>query len=70
MGSGSVSYSWFQQGAVLTGDHSFQEAKYLISQQKYLELLEAGKTGAALNILRHELAPLNVDTDQLHTLSR
>lgn len=47
-----------------------QEAKFLISQQKYLELLEAGKTGAALTILRQELAPLNVDPDQLHSLSR
>ncbi|THH20764.1 hypothetical protein EUX98_g8521 [Antrodiella citrinella] len=50
-------------------DDGLWEAKYLISQQKYLELLEAGKTGAALNILRQELAPLNVDADQLHTLS-
>ena len=47
-----------------------QEARFLISQQKYLELLEAGKTGSALNILRQELAPLNVDSDQLHSLSR
>lgn len=42
----------------------------MISQQKYLELLEARKTGAALNILRHELAPLIVDMEHLHSLSR
>jgi hypothetical protein len=47
-----------------------QDAKFLISQQKYLELLEAKKTTAALHVLRNELAPLNVDSDQLHTLSR
>lgn len=47
-----------------------KDAKFLISQQKYLELLEAKKTTAALHVLRNELAPLNVDSDQLHTLSR
>ncbi|CAL1705275.1 unnamed protein product [Somion occarium] len=46
-----------------------QEAKFLISRQKYLELLEADKTSAALQVLRYELAPLNVDPDQLHSLS-
>lgn len=42
----------------------------MISQQKYLELLEAKKTTLALHVLRHELAPLNVDSEPLHTLSR
>lgn len=45
------------------------DAKFLISQQKYLELLEAKKATEALHVLRNELAPLNVDPDQLHTLS-
>ncbi|KDR73582.1 hypothetical protein GALMADRAFT_620676 [Galerina marginata CBS 339.88] len=45
------------------------DAKFLISRQKYLELLEARKPTAALHVLRNELAPLNVDSDQLHTLS-
>ncbi|KAG2020064.1 WD repeat-containing protein [Coprinopsis cinerea AmutBmut pab1-1] len=45
------------------------DAKFLIKQQKYLELLEAKKTTAALHVLRNELAPLNVDSDHLHTLS-
>ncbi|KAG6889821.1 hypothetical protein C0995_014298 [Termitomyces sp. Mi166 len=51
-------------------DDGLWDAQFLISQQKYLELLEAKKTTSALHVLRHELAPLNVDSDQLHTLSR
>ncbi|KIM79679.1 hypothetical protein PILCRDRAFT_74055 [Piloderma croceum F 1598] len=47
----------------------YQEAKFFIGQQKYLELLEAGKTTLALQVLRNELAPLNVAQDQLHFLS-
>jgi hypothetical protein len=47
----------------------YQEARFLISQQKYLELLEGRKTTAALNVLRNELASQNVDPDQLHSLS-
>ncbi|KAF8163539.1 WD40 repeat-like protein [Crassisporium funariophilum] len=50
-------------------DEGLWDAKFLISQQKYLELLEARKPTAALQVLRNELAPLNVDSDQLHTLS-
>lgn len=49
---------------------SSQDARFLISQQKYLELLEAKRTTAALHVLRNELAPMDVDSDQLHTLSR
>ncbi len=47
-----------------------QEAKFLISQQKYLEYLESGKTAMALQVLRNELAPLHTDPDLLHPLSR
>lgn len=47
-----------------------QEAKFLISQQKYLEYLEIGKTSMALHVLRNELAPLHTDPEQLHPLSR
>ncbi|KAH9930616.1 WD40 repeat-like protein [Fomitopsis serialis] len=50
-------------------DERLWEAKFLISQQKYLEMLEANKVTAALHVLRNELAPLNVDRDQLHALS-
>ncbi|KAF5315776.1 hypothetical protein D9611_004875 [Ephemerocybe angulata] len=48
---------------------SLLDARFLINEQKYLEFLEAGKTTAALHVLRNELAPLNVDPDHLHTLS-
>lgn len=48
---------------------SLLEAKFLISEQKYLELLEANKTTAALYVLRNELAPLDADSDHLHMLS-
>ncbi|GLB34733.1 putative WD40 repeat-like protein [Lyophyllum shimeji] len=66
--------SWAKAEAALvrlgvSEDDGLWDAKFLISQQKYLELLEAKKTTSALHVLRHELAPLNVDSDQLHTLS-
>ncbi|KAI0063418.1 WD40 repeat-like protein [Artomyces pyxidatus] len=50
-------------------DDGLWEAKFLISQQKYLEYLEAGRTTAALHVLRNELAPLHMDPEQLHPLS-
>ena len=50
-------------------DILWQEAKFLIAKQKYLEYLEAGKTTAALHVLRHELAPLNPESEHLHALS-
>ncbi|KAF5381032.1 hypothetical protein D9615_004152 [Tricholomella constricta] len=66
--------SWTKAEAALmrlmvSDDEGLWDAKFLISQQKYLELLEAKKTTSALHVLRHELAPLNVESDQLHTLS-
>lgn len=47
-----------------------QTVKFSIRQQKFLEALEAKDTKKALSILRHELAPLNHDSDRLHLLSR
>ncbi|KAH8117166.1 WD40 repeat-like protein [Phellopilus nigrolimitatus] len=44
-------------------------ARFHISQQKYLELLEMQSVNAALYVLRSELAPLNMDVDELHSLS-
>ena len=44
-------------------------ARFMIAQQKYLELLEAQNVNAALHVLRDELAPLNADLDELHALS-
>ncbi|EPQ57967.1 WD40 repeat-like protein [Gloeophyllum trabeum ATCC 11539] len=53
----------------VTEEDGLWEAKFLISQQKYLELLEAENTTAALQVLRNEIAPLQVESDQLHSLS-
>ncbi|KAK7693817.1 hypothetical protein QCA50_003389 [Cerrena zonata] len=66
--------AWTQAEAALerlgvAEDGGLREARFFISRQKYLELLEAGKTSAALQVLRYELAPLKVDTEQLHSLS-
>ena len=40
-----------------------------VLQQKYLEALEEGQLGAALACLRNEMAPLGVNTAQLHSLA-
>ncbi|KAI0371689.1 WD40 repeat-like protein [Pilatotrama ljubarskyi] len=53
----------------VTEGEGLWEAKFLIAKQKYLEYLEAGKTTAALHVLRNELAPLNPELDHLHALS-
>ncbi|KAI0724985.1 WD40 repeat-like protein [Fomitopsis betulina] len=65
---------WMRADAALmrlgvADDERLWEAKFLISQQKYLELLEATKITAALHVLRNELAPTNVDSESLHALS-
>ena len=46
-----------------------QESRFLISQQKYLELLENRNTTAALTVLRNELASDNIDPEHLRSLS-
>lgn len=43
--------------------------KFLLRQQKYLELLEERDLNAALAVLRNELTPLKRDTARLHQLS-
>ncbi|THU82897.1 WD40 repeat-like protein [Dendrothele bispora CBS 962.96] len=53
----------------LTNEAKLWDARFLINRQKYLELLEAGKTTAALHVLRNEISPLNVESEELHTLS-
>ncbi|KAI0780438.1 WD40 repeat-like protein [Trametes elegans] len=53
----------------VTEGEGLWDAKFLIAKQKYLEYLEAGKTTAALHVLRNELAPLNPEVDHLHALS-
>ncbi|KAF9030807.1 WD40 repeat-like protein [Hymenopellis radicata] len=53
----------------VTDTDGLMDAKFLINQQKYLELLEAQRTTEALHVLRNQLAPLGVDPEQLHSLS-
>ncbi|KAK5164652.1 uncharacterized protein LTR77_009858 [Saxophila tyrrhenica] len=43
--------------------------KFLLRQQKYLELLEGRDLNTALNVLRNELTPLKRDVPRLHALS-
>lgn len=43
--------------------------KFLLRQQKYLELLEDRDLNTALSVLRNELAPLKRDIPRLHALS-
>ena len=44
--------------------------KFLILEQKFLELLEDGKCIEAFNCLRQELATLNVNQERLATLAQ
>lgn len=46
-----------------------QSIKFLLHQQRYLELLEAQQTKKALSVLRDRLAPLNHGSEKLHQLS-
>eukprot|EP00850_Spirogloea_muscicola_P013079 SM000087S23361 [mRNA] locus=s87:252103:261379:- [translate_table: standard] len=48
-------------------DH--KQAKFLILQQRFLEHLEDGSTLQALRVLRGSLAPLGINTNQLHLLA-
>ncbi|KAI8077812.1 WD40-repeat-containing domain protein [Halteromyces radiatus] len=53
-----------------TKDDICDHARFLIRQQKFLELLEARKLMKALSVLRNELSPLGKhDTERLHELS-
>lgn len=51
------------------GLSSLQATRFLVSQQKYLELLEQQEVAPALLVLRGELAPLSTDQEKLHSLS-
>jgi hypothetical protein len=48
---------------------ALQKMKFLLLEQKYLELLEDGKAFDALHCLRNELTPMKYDTDRVHELS-
>ncbi|TRM62529.1 WD40-repeat-containing domain protein [Schizophyllum amplum] len=67
--------SWTKAESVLTrlvgsGDEAgLWDARFLICQQKYLELLEAKKVSAALNVLRNEIRPMGLEPERLHLLS-
>lgn len=54
---------------VMSGTSPGDQARFLISQQKYLEYLEVGQQKKALSVLRGELARVAKDQDVLHTLS-
>jgi len=56
----------------VTDEDALMDARFLIGKQKYLELLEAQKTTAALQVLRNDLAPYSTtsEQDELHALSR
>ena len=43
--------------------------KFLILEQKYLEILEDGRTHEALDCLRNQVTPLNYNRDHVHKLS-
>ncbi|XP_053405443.1 WD repeat-containing protein 26-like [Mercenaria mercenaria] len=48
---------------------SILEMRFLIMEQKFLELLEDGHVLEALQCLRHELTPLKYNTERVHELS-
>lgn len=48
---------------------SLLKMKFLLLEQKYLELVEEGKILEALQCLREELTPLKFNTERVHTLS-
>eukprot|EP01116_Phalansterium_solitarium_P022381 TRINITY_DN7370_c0_g1_i2.p1 TRINITY_DN7370_c0_g1~~TRINITY_DN7370_c0_g1_i2.p1 ORF type:complete len:447 (-),score=136.27 TRINITY_DN7370_c0_g1_i2:125-1465(-) len=50
-------------------DDDLKSARFLIYQQKFLELLEDQKMKEALDCLRHELTPNSRDSSRLHRLS-
>ena len=43
--------------------------KFMVLEQKYLELLERGAVIEALSSLRGELTPLGINTQRVHQLS-
>lgn len=47
-----------------------QQVRYLINRQRYLELLEQGRISNALTVLRHDIVPLDIPSNQVQDLSR
>lgn len=58
-----------RQGLPLVEGADVTMLKFLIRQQKYLELLQSRDLNSALSVLRHDLTPLKRDVDRLHRLS-
>ncbi|KAG0096084.1 hypothetical protein BGZ93_005017 [Podila epicladia] len=50
-------------------NHGISSVKFLIREQKFLELLEARQIKSALVVLRSELTPLNQNMDRVHALT-
>lgn len=46
-----------------------REMKFIILEQKYLELLEKGRVLESLQVLRNELSPMQEKTERVHELS-
>lgn len=53
----------------IKGEEHRRIFRFLISQQKYLELLESQNVNTALHVLRNELAVFTANQDELHSLS-
>jgi WD40 repeat protein len=58
-----------ESGLILAEGANKEQMLFHMRQQKFLELLDQRELGQALMVLRQELAPLNHDIHQLHTLS-
>ena len=69
-GFGSLGRSHGGGGLPLADGADVTALKFLLRQQKYLELLEERDLNAALFVLRNELTPLKRDVGRLHALSR
>jgi len=50
-------------------DRSIKAVRFLLGEQRYLELLEKGEPQAAVETLRRKLTPLEFDASRLHTLT-
>ena len=71
---GGVSISngdWQHLGGLRLAEGANPDAmRFIIREQKYLELLENQDTGKAMMVLRQELQPLRYDRTRLDSLSR
>ncbi|XP_060070874.1 WD repeat-containing protein 26-like [Ylistrum balloti] len=54
---------------LIDSPQGISKMKFLLLEQKYLELLEDGREMDALHCLRHELTPLKFNTERVHVLS-